>query len=58
MPPHRDNAPPLRVLHSDCSRCVGLCCVAPLFVRSAEFGFDKLAGDACPKLAGENRCTM
>jgi hypothetical protein len=32
--------------------------VAPLFVASAEFAFDKFAGDACPNLAGDNRCTI
>ncbi len=49
---------PLRVLQADCGRCVGLCCVAPLFVESAEFAFDKFAGDPCPNLGGDNRCTI
>jgi hypothetical protein len=48
----------LRVLHADCERCVGLCCVALLFVRSAEFAFDKPAGDPCPNLGDDNRCTI
>lgn len=52
------NPIPLRVLHADCGRCVGLCCVAPLFVESAEFAFDKFAGDPCPNLGGDNRCTI
>ncbi|HYO42873.1 MAG TPA: pentapeptide repeat-containing protein [Candidatus Limnocylindrales bacterium] len=53
----REDAPgPQRVLSADCERCVGLCCVAPLFVKSAEFAFDKFAGDPCPNLAADNRC--
>jgi hypothetical protein len=49
---------PVRVLRADCARCVGLCCVAPLFVASAEFAFDKLDGDPCPNLGADNRCTI
>jgi hypothetical protein len=38
-------------LRADCSRCAGLCCVVPAFVRSADFAFDKPSGVACPNLA-------
>jgi hypothetical protein len=37
-------------LRADCGRCFGLCCVAPTFVRSAEFAIDKAAGQPCPNL--------
>lgn len=43
-------------LHADCSRCFGLCCVALPFARSADFAFDKPAGDPCPKLEPDFRC--
>src|SRR6185437_7197530 len=38
-------------LRADCGRCFGLCCVAPAFVRSADFAIDKPAGQPCPNLA-------
>lgn len=38
-------------LRADCSRCAAMCCVAFHFDRSAEFGFDKLAGEPCANLA-------
>src|SRR3982750_1767191 len=40
----------------DCARCVGLCCVAPAFQRSADFAIDKPAGRACPNLLVDSRC--
>jgi hypothetical protein len=43
-------------LRADCARCVGLCCVAPGFVRGADFAIDKAAGEACPNLAADSRC--
>jgi uncharacterized protein YjbI with pentapeptide repeats len=43
-------------LRADCSRCAGLCCVAPPFARSADFAFDKPAGVACRHLLLDNRC--
>jgi hypothetical protein len=46
----------LRVLAADCSRCVGLCCVAPAFAASEDFALDKPAGDPCPNLQDDNRC--
>jgi hypothetical protein len=41
---------------ADCARCVGLCCVALSFDRSALFGFDKPAGAPCPHLGPDHRC--
>ncbi|RBY90183.1 pentapeptide repeat-containing protein [Blastococcus sp. TBT05-19] len=43
-------------LRADCSRCAGLCCVAPAFAASADFAIDKPAGVACPNLADDFRC--
>ncbi len=43
-------------LRADCSRCVGLCCVALPFAASADFAIDKAAGEACPNLAPAFRC--
>lgn len=43
-------------LRADCSRCAGLCCVAPAFARSADFAIDKPAGTACPNLQADFRC--
>ncbi|SEB10372.1 pentapeptide repeat-containing protein [Leifsonia sp. 21MFCrub1.1] len=49
---------PRRELRADCSRCVGLCCVALAFARSADFAFDKAAGDPCVNLDGDDRCSI
>ncbi|MDX6200722.1 MAG: hypothetical protein QOJ83_222 [Frankiales bacterium] len=46
----------LPVLQADCSRCVGLCCVAPGFVASADFALTKPAGRPCPNLQADSRC--
>ena len=43
-------------LAADCSRCVGLCCVAPAFAASADFAIDKPAGTPCPNLQPDSRC--
>jgi uncharacterized protein YjbI with pentapeptide repeats len=43
-------------LRADCTRCVGLCCVAPAFSASADFAIDKPAGRPCPNLRIGNRC--
>lgn len=43
-------------LRADCSRCVGLCCVAPGFAASADFAIDKPAGRPCPNLLADSRC--
>jgi Pentapeptide repeats (8 copies) len=45
-----------QTLRADCSRCQGLCCVAPAFARSADFAIDKPAGRPCPKLRSDVRC--
>ena len=43
-------------LRADCTRCAGLCCVAPAFAASADFAIDKPAGRACPNLRDDDRC--
>ncbi len=43
-------------LAADCSRCVGLCCVLLPFQRSADFAFDKPAGEPCRHLETDHRC--
>ncbi|GAB4079559.1 pentapeptide repeat-containing protein [Modestobacter muralis] len=43
-------------LVADCSRCVGLCCVAPAFAASADFAIDKPASSPCPNLQVDSRC--
>ncbi|MGY1680900.1 pentapeptide repeat-containing protein [Geodermatophilus sp. SYSU D01176] len=43
-------------LRADCSRCAGLCCVAPAFTASADFAIDKPAGSACPHLRDDALC--
>jgi uncharacterized protein YjbI with pentapeptide repeats len=45
-------------LRADCDRCVGLCCVALPFTRSAEFAIDKPAGRPCPNLREDHRCAV
>lgn len=45
-------------LTADCSSCVGLCCVALAFVKSADFGFDKAAGEPCTHLDDDFRCNI
>jgi uncharacterized protein YjbI with pentapeptide repeats len=45
-------------LRADCSRCFGLCCVAPAFSASADFAIDKAAGRACPHLDGDFGCSI
>ena len=45
-------------LRSDCSRCIGLCCVFLAFDRGPLFGFDKAAGEACRHLDGCDRCSI
>lgn len=43
-------------LTADCSRCVGLCCRVLPFARSADFAFDKAAGETCRHLAADHGC--
>jgi hypothetical protein len=45
-------------LRADCGNCFGLCCVALTFSRSADFAIDKPAGEPCPNLGDEFRCTI
>jgi len=45
-------------LGADCSRCFGLCCVALAFARSADFPFDKAAGDPCVHLDEAEACRV
>ncbi|GAA4544733.1 pentapeptide repeat-containing protein [Pseudonocardia xishanensis] len=45
-------------LRADCSRCTGLCCVAPAFAKSSDFAFTKSAGTPCRHLAADARCTV
>lgn len=45
-------------LSADCANCVGLCCVALAFARSADFAFDKPAGDPCVNLDSDYRCEI
>jgi len=42
--------PSLPSLAADCANCAGLCCVALAFAKSADFAFDKAAGDPCVNL--------
>jgi len=43
-------------LRADCESCVGLCCVVPAFIASADFAINKPAGHACPNLRTDFRC--
>lgn len=43
-------------LRADCAKCVGLCCVAPAFVASADFAISKPAGTPCRNLLADHRC--
>jgi uncharacterized protein YjbI with pentapeptide repeats len=45
-------------LRADCSRCFALCCVATSFSRSADFAFDKAAGEPCRNLADDFGCSV
>lgn len=51
-------SPPASALMPDCKRCCGLCCVAPAFAASPDFAFDKGAGEPCPNLTGDFRCSI
>jgi hypothetical protein len=50
--------PPGSGLTPDCERCCGLCCVAPAFAASPDFAIDKRAGEPCPNLTGDFRCSI
>lgn len=63
MPEGRRHAAPVPdgqrlSLRADCERCFGLCCVAPAFSASADFAIDKAAGQACPNLRSDFRCSI
>ncbi len=46
-------------LLADCPQCFGLCCVALPFARSADFAFDKAAGEPCHHLDTDDfRCRI
>ena len=45
-------------LRGDCSRCLGLCCVALAFDRGTHFGFDKPAGTPCRHLGDNHACAI
>src|SRR3954467_12901649 len=45
-------------LRADCGSCVGLCCVVLTFAKSADFAIDKPAGEPCPNLSDDHRCTI
>lgn len=62
MPPGRQPAAPgsgeyRRSLRADCGRCAGLCCVGPAFSASADFAISKDAGQPCPNLRPDFRCS-
>jgi hypothetical protein len=48
----------LDLLRADCGSCSGLCCVAPVLTRSADFALDKPAGVPCPHLADDFGCSI
>jgi hypothetical protein len=54
--PDADRVDVGRRLRADCSRCVGLCCVALPFSASADFAIDKPGGVPCPNLQADFRC--
>lgn len=45
-------------LDADCARCEGLCCIVLPLARSADFAFDKPAGEPCRHLATDHRCRI
>jgi len=45
-------------LRADCTKCCGLCCVAPTFDASQGFGFDKPARQPCRHLDLQFRCAI
>ena len=51
----RDTTPTLR---ADCSACVGLCCAALGFSRSADFAHDKTSGEECVHLEVAFTCAI
>ncbi len=52
----REESDPRARLRADCTRCFGLCCVAPAFAASSDFAIDKPAGQPCPNLGPDYGC--
>lgn len=50
--------PVLNPYASDCAACSGLCCVAPAFEVSEDFGLDKAAETPCPHLSADDSCRI
>lgn len=45
-------------LTSDCSQCVGLCCVGMSFQKGDNFAIDKASGTPCPNLDQHHSCKI
>ncbi|MGE5473877.1 MAG: pentapeptide repeat-containing protein [Ignavibacteriales bacterium] len=45
-------------LRADCENCFGLCCTALYFSTSEGFPIDKSAGNPCPNLQADFRCSI
>ena len=45
-------------LRADCQSCFALCCVVPAFTASADFAITKKAGQPCPNLEPDFRCSI
>lgn len=50
--------PAYPALEGDCANCTALCCIAFAFDVSESFGCEKAAGDPCPHLGGDSRCSI
>lgn len=48
----------VNLLRPDCDKCYGLCCVAFYFSASDGFPTDKEAGQPCPNLQADFRCSI
>lgn len=46
------------MFRGDCGRCDALCCIALALDRGSQFAIDKPAGEACPNLGADDRCTI
>lgn len=45
-------------LIADCAACEAVCCIALPFDASEDFALDKPAGEPCPNLAPDHRCSI
>lgn len=45
-------------LVADCTRCCGLCCVAPAFPASEDFAYEKPVHVACRHLRSDHCCDI